>query len=70
MLKKCIDDLRKFNRLPPYDTPSNYVAGDGYFANWLEEEYPQEVLEEAQEVISKEARAFDRLRQEFVSRQR
>lgn len=39
MAAKIRDDLAKLDGKPPYNTPSNYCWGDGYFASSLEQKY-------------------------------
>lgn len=38
-------DLKTLFGLPPYDEPSNYLRGDGYFAQSLERKYGKTIDE-------------------------
>lgn len=38
-IKQCADALRKLHGLPPYNTASNYVAHDPYFAKSIDADY-------------------------------
>ncbi len=42
-VKNCVIDLKKILALPPYDTPSNFVAHDGYFSNHIDKIYSKRV---------------------------
>ena len=37
--KEAIKDLKMLHGMPPYDSPSNYCKGDGYFANNMIKKY-------------------------------
>ena len=43
-VKNCVDDLKKLQGLPPYNTPSNLVFADGIFAKSIERNYSQRVM--------------------------
>ena len=66
-LKACIDDLKKLSGLPPYDGPSNYVAGDGYFAMSIKRDYDSDILAEAEKEINKLRREWNAIRARFAS---
>ena len=57
--QEIVDELKKLNGLPPYDGPSNYVRGDGYFAASLEAKYGASIAELEQAV------GFDELRRHW-----
>lgn len=45
------DQLRKLNGLPPYDTPSNYVRGDGYFWLSIKREFSKKDIDAAKKKL-------------------
>lgn len=53
-LEDCKNDLRKFYFLPPFNTPSNFVAGDGYFLVSIHDNYPKEIRKKAIEELVEE----------------
>ena len=53
-IKKCVDDLRKFNGLPPYNNGSNSCLNDAYFANSISQTHSKFVLKEAEKLINEE----------------
>lgn len=50
-LERCKDDIKKLHALPPYNSPSNFVAFDGYFAQSIQEKYSAEVIKRAQKEL-------------------
>lgn len=52
-LDKCIDELKKLHGLPPYNCPSNYCYGDGFFASSIVLEFDKLTYETAtQEILN------------------
>ena len=51
-IKYCVRHLKMLNALPPYDEVSNFYAGDGRFAKWIEETYTADVKAKASEIIA------------------
>lgn len=45
------DDLKKLYGLPPYNTPTNMVYGDGYFARSLKNKYGEEAVNKAKKEL-------------------
>ncbi len=52
-VKNCVVDLKKLRALPPYDTPSNFVAHDGYFSNHINKVYSERVRMLAEKKLTK-----------------
>lgn len=50
----CVNDLRKFRGLSPYNTPSNYVANDGYFGAWINRNYSKQTRAVAEAILERE----------------
>jgi len=46
-----LDDLSKLYGLPPYNTDTNFVRGDGYFASAIEQSYSQEDIQKAKKQL-------------------
>lgn len=44
-MKKAADDIAKFDGLPPYNTPGNFVYADGYFAQEVEKRHGMSIAE-------------------------
>lgn len=46
-----LDMLRKLNGLEPYNTPTNYLYGDGYFAASIQQKYSLEQINQAADAL-------------------
>lgn len=53
LLKKCVEDIKMLNGFEPYNTPSNIVYADVYFAKSIKDKYSKEMIQEAWNVINK-----------------
>ena len=53
-VENCVDDLRMFNALPPYDGRLNYNAFDGYFGFAINSTYSDDVLKQARAIVEPE----------------
>lgn len=51
LVEACANDFRKLCAMPPYNTMSNCVAGDGIFANSIKAKYPDDVRKLARELL-------------------
>ena len=54
VLTQCIDELRRYYALPPYNSLSNTSAGDGYVLSDINLKYDKHTREEAMKVLSRE----------------
>ena len=53
-VENCVDDLRKFHALPPYDARPNPSAFDGYFGYSINSTYSDDVLEKSRKAVEPE----------------
>ena len=51
-LANCVEDLKKLRGMPPYDTTSNYVQGDAYFAKSIDRNYSEKTYEQALKIVN------------------
>ena len=51
--KNCVRDLAMFRGLPPYDTPSNYTRGDGYFIMSINNKYGRDMVDKVNAELDK-----------------
>ena len=51
--KNCVRDLAMFRGLPPYDIPSNYTRGDGYFIMSIINKYGQDMVDKVNAELDK-----------------
>lgn len=51
---KCLNDARKACAVKPYNTPSNYLFGDGYFAQSCRDKYGERMWNMACEMVRAE----------------
>lgn len=64
---ELIDELKKFEGLPPYDGVSNICASDGYFLASLISIYGQDMVDGANElVIGPMLESWEVKRKEFM----
>ena len=50
-LEYCINDLKKFHRLPPYEGMHNFVNSEALFNKYLNDNYSSSVIEEARLIV-------------------
>lgn len=49
--EKCKEQLKKLNGLPPYNSSTNFVAHDNYFAQSIREEFDEKVILECKKEL-------------------
>lgn len=48
---ECLDKMKKFYGVVPYDGSSNYLKGDGWFYSSIERDFDADTIKEAKEKI-------------------
>ena len=66
-VEQCVDQLKKLEGLPPYDTWSNHCAGDGYFAASIERDFSPETVVAARKKVKKLSKKWEKARRAFIN---
>jgi len=65
-LPRCVEDLKVYMGLPPFDRHSNLMVRDKTFRETINKTYNKEVLEKAEEVIKSLVIKWTATRNKFI----